>query len=157
AWFRVPATMQVFLKGTTGRGVTARDVAQFGVGYLGEDSAIYHAIEYSGPYVESLSIEDRMLFPLMSIDLGAKAAFINPDDKTIAYARSVSKKKDYDVLTNDAKVSYERVVEIDVSTLEPQVACPPSVGNVKPVGDVAGTSIDIAEIGGSTGGRLYDL
>src|SRR5262245_31688496 len=157
AWFRVPATIQVFIRGTTLEGVGPRDVAQYAVGYLGEDSAIYRAIEYGGPYVQSLSIEDRMLFPLMSIDLGAKASFINPDEKTVAYARSFSKFKDFEVLSNDPKVSYETVIDIDVSKLEPQIACPPTVGNVKPVGEVAGVPIDIAEIGGSTGGRLDDL
>jgi 3-isopropylmalate/(R)-2-methylmalate dehydratase large subunit len=157
AWFRVPATMQVFIHGATQKGVGPRDVAQYAVGYLGEDSAIYRAIEYGGPYIQSLSIEDRMLFPLMSIDLGAKASFINPDDKTVAYARSFSKFKDFEVIINDANVKYERVVEIDVSKLEPQIACPPTVGNVKPVSEVAGVPINIAEIGGSTGGRLDDL
>jgi 3-isopropylmalate/(R)-2-methylmalate dehydratase large subunit len=157
AWFRVPATMQVFIHGTPSKGVAPRDVAQYVVGHLGEDSAIYRAVEYGGPYIQALSIEDRMLFPLMSIDLGAKASFVNPDDKTLAYARSFSKFKDFEVLANDANPSYERVVDIDVSKLEPQVACPPTVGNVKPVGEVAGLQIDIAEIGGSTGGRLDDL
>jgi len=98
-----------------------------------------------------------MLFPLMSIDLGAKASFINPDEKTIAYAKSFSKFADFELLVNDASVKYENVIEIDVAKLEPQVACPPSVGNVKPVREVIGTRINIAEIGGSTGGRLDDL
>jgi 3-isopropylmalate/(R)-2-methylmalate dehydratase large subunit len=157
AWFRVPETMQVFLHGNTRDGVMPRDIAQYVVGHLGEDSAIYRAIEYGGPYIQGLSIEDRMLFPLMSIDLGAKASFINPDEKTVAYARSNSKFKDFEMMTNDTNVKYERVVDIDVSKLEPQVACPPTVGNVKPIGEVGDVSIDIAEIGGSTGGRLDDL
>jgi 3-isopropylmalate/(R)-2-methylmalate dehydratase large subunit len=132
-------------------------VAQFVVGHLGEDSAIYRAIEYAGPYIQNLSIEDRMLFPLMSIDLGAKASFINPDEKTMEYARSFSNFEEFGMLTNDVNVKYERVVDIDVSKVEPQVACPPTVGNVKPIGEVGEVSIDIAEIGGSTGGRLDDL
>jgi homoaconitate hydratase family protein len=157
AWFRVPSTIQVYLHGRTQDGVGPRDAAQYVVGHLGEDSAIYRAIEYGGPYIEALTIEDRMLFPLMSIDLGAKASFINPDDKTIAYAQSISKFKDFEVMTNDPDVTYERVVEIDVSTLEPQIACPPTVGNVKPVREASGLAIDVAEIGGSTGGRLDDI
>ena len=157
AWFRVPMTVQVHLHGETKEAVGPRDVAQYVVGYMGEDSAIYRAIEYAGPYIESLSVEDRMLFPLMSIDLGAKASFINPDDKTLTYARSLSNFKDFEMATNDANVKYENVIDIDVSLLEPQVACPPTVGNVKSVAEVAGAPIDIAEIGGSTGGRLDDL
>jgi 3-isopropylmalate/(R)-2-methylmalate dehydratase large subunit len=93
----------------------------------------------------------------MSIDLGAKASYTNPDEKTVAYARSFSNLKDFEVMTNDANVKYEKVIDIDVSKLDPQVACPPTVGNVKPIDEVAGTPIDIAEIGGSTGGRLDDL
>src|SRR6476661_1372870 len=110
AWFRVPSTIQVFLHGATRDGVSARDVAQYVVGYLGEDSAIYRAIEYGGPYIQGLSIDDRMLFPLMSIDLGAKASFVNPDEKTRMYARSFSKFHDFDVMTNDPGGKYERVI-----------------------------------------------
>jgi 3-isopropylmalate/(R)-2-methylmalate dehydratase large subunit len=157
AWFRIPSTMQVYLHGTPRDRVAPRDVVQYVVGHLGEDSAIYRAIEYAGPYVEQLSIEDRMLFPLMSIDLGAKASFINPDEKTAAYARSFSRFKDFEMMKNDSNVKYERVVDIDVSKLEPQVACPPTVGNVKPLSEVEGVHIDLAEVGGSTGGRLDDL
>src|SRR5262245_38165331 len=157
AWFRIPSTMQVYLHGTPRDRVAPRDVAQYVVGHLGEDSAIYRAIEYAGPYVEQLSIEDRMLFPLMSIDLGAKASFINPDEKTAAYARAFSRFKDFEMMKNDSNVRYERVVEIDVSKLEPHVACPPTVGNVKPLSEVEGVRIDLAEVGGSTGGRLDDL
>jgi 3-isopropylmalate/(R)-2-methylmalate dehydratase large subunit len=157
AWFKVPHTFKVVLHGKTMAGVTPRDVAQYTVGYLGEDSAIYKALEYGGPYIESLCVEDRMLFPLMSIDLGAKAAFINPDGKTVAYARAVSSFKASEWIVNDPDVRYENVVDIDVSSLEPQIACPPTVGNVRAVREVAGIPVQVAEIGGSTGGRLDDL
>src|SRR3954468_15083784 len=143
AWFRVPETIQIHIHGTAKNDLTPRDVAQYVVGYMGEDSAIYRAMEYGGPYIQGLSIEDRMLFPLMSIDLGAKASFINPDEKTVAYARSCSNFKDFEMVTNDANVKYEKVIDINVSNLEPQVACPPTVGNVKPIDEVAGVPIDI--------------
>ena len=76
-------TIKVVLHGVLGEGVSPRDVAQHLVGLMGEDGAVYKALEFTGPFIEALSIEDRMLFPLMSIDLGAKAGFINPDEKTI--------------------------------------------------------------------------
>jgi 3-isopropylmalate/(R)-2-methylmalate dehydratase large subunit len=157
AWFKVPETIKVALHGQTGKAVAARDIAQYVVGFLGEDSAIYKALEYGGPYIESLSIEDRMLFPLMSIDLGAKAAFINPDAKTAAFAKSFSSFKDFELITNDPGVRYEKVIDIDIGSIEPQIACPPTVGNVKPVREAAGIPIHLAEVGGSTGGRLDDL
>ena len=157
AWFRVPATIKVFLHGVLRKGVSPRDVAQHLVGVMGEDGAVYKALEFTGPFIEALSVEDRMLFPLMSIDLGAKAGFINPDEKTIDYAKAHSSFKKFDLFQNDPNTSYESEVEIDVSKIGPQVACPPTIGNVKPVEDVAGIPINIAEVGGSTGGRLEDM
>jgi 3-isopropylmalate/(R)-2-methylmalate dehydratase large subunit len=157
AWFRVPETIQVLLSGTPRPGVTPRDVAQYVVGHLGEDGAVYKAVEYAGPYIRDLSVEDRMLFPLMSIDVGAKAGFIDPDEKTLEYARKTLGSGDFDFFQNDPDTKYEKVVEVDVGALEPIVACPPTVGNVKPIRELAGVPIDIAEVGGSTGGRLTDL
>jgi 3-isopropylmalate/(R)-2-methylmalate dehydratase large subunit len=152
AWFRVPQTMQVLFHGDAPAGVGARDAAQYMVGRMGEDGAVYKAIEYSGPYIEGLSMEDRLLFPLMSIDVGAKCGYINPDDKTAEFAgMSVGH------LRNDPGTVYERTLEINVGRLAPQVACPPTVGNVKPVSEVAGIDIQVAEVGGSTGGRLCDI
>ncbi len=156
-WFKVPHTFQVVLHGELQRGVSPRDVAQYLEGFIGEDGAVYQAVEYAGPFIEELSMEDRMLFPLMSIDLGAKAGFINPDAKTIEFAKAHAGTKDFEMFTNDPGGTYERVVDIDVSKLEPQVACPPTIGNVRPIGEAAGIAIQLAEIGGSTGGRLCDI
>ncbi len=156
-WFRIPETMQIVFHGETGPAVTPRDIAQFLVGKLGEDGAVYKALEYAGPWMEAQSVEDRMLFPLMSIDVGAKCGFINPDEKTIAFAKSFSGAKDFEMPVNDPGVTYKDVLDIDVSTIEPQVACPPTVGNVKPVQEAAGIAVDIAEVGGSTGGRIEDI
>jgi len=152
AWFRIPETMRVLFHGETKPGVGPRDVAQYMVSQIGEDGAVYQAVEYAGPYMESLSIEDRTLYPLMSIDIGAKCGFINPDEKTAAFAG-----KSIEHLRNDPGTDYKHTLEIDVSRLEPQVACPPTVGNVKPVEEVAGIPVNVAEVGGSTGGRLCDI
>ncbi|HEY7335429.1 MAG TPA: aconitase/3-isopropylmalate dehydratase large subunit family protein [Bryobacteraceae bacterium] len=156
-WFRVPQTIQILFHGQTRPCITARDVSQYLVGYLGEDGAIYKALEYAGPYIRSLSVQDRMLFPLQSIDVGGKCGFIDPDDKTAAFARAILGGADFELFRNDPGASYERVHEIDVSKIEPQVACPPTVGNVKPVQETIGVPINVAEVGGSTGGRLEDI
>jgi len=156
AWFRVPECIQVRLEGSLGNRVSPRDVAQFLVGYMGEDGAVYEAIEYAGPFLDALPVEERMLFPLMAIDVGAKAGFIDPDDLTLELAKRLSQGS-FDVVHNDPDVEYERIVEVSVGSIEPQVACPPTVGNVVPVGQVEGTPLQVAEIGGSTGGRLTDL
>jgi 3-isopropylmalate/(R)-2-methylmalate dehydratase large subunit len=127
------------------------------VGHLGEDGAIYKALEYAGPYIESLPVEDRLLFPLQSIDVGGKCGFMNPDEKTAAFAKTVLRTSDFEIFQNDPGTCYERTLEIDVSRIEPQVACPPTVGNVKPVQETLGVPINVAEVGGSTGGRLEDI
>ena len=157
AWFRIPQTIQIVFHGKTQPCVTARDVSQYLVGYLCEDGAIYKALEYAGPYIEALPVEDRLLFPLQSIDVGGKCGFINPDERTAAFAKAVLGTSDFEMFQNDPGTSYERTVEIDVSRIEPQVACPPTVGNVKPVQETVGVAIDVAEVGGSTGGRLEDI
>jgi homoaconitate hydratase family protein len=156
-WFRIPETMQVVFHGETGPSVTPRDIAQYIVGRIGEDGAVYKAIEYAGPYIRSLPVEDRMLFPLMSIDVGAKCGFVNPDEKTIAFAKSFSGKQDFEMPVNDADTIYKETLDVDVSKIEPQVACPPTVGNVKPVEEAVGIPVNIAEVGGSTGGRIEDI
>ena len=156
-WFRVPETIQVVFHGETCPGVGPRDVVQYFVGRIGEDGAIYKAIEYAGPYMQALDVEDRMLYPLMSIDVGAKCGFVNPDEKTRAYAKALLGSKNFTMPVNDPGTVYKEVLEIDVSRLEPQVACPPTVGNVKAVQEAAGVPVQVAEVGGSTGGRLCDI
>ena len=156
-WFRVPETIRVVFHGQTQPGVMPRDMSQYLVGHLGEDGAIYKALEYAGPYIEALPVEDRLLFPLQSIDVGGKCGFINPDDKTAAFAKSVLGNDNFDLFTNDPGGSYCEVREIDVSKIEPQVACPPTVGNVNPIREALGVPVDVAEVGGSTGGRLEDI
>jgi len=156
-WFKVPHTMKVHFHGTMGPGVMARDVSQYMIGRLGEDGAIYKAIEYAGPYIEGLSVIDRCLFPLQAIDVGGKCGFVNPDSKTMDYARALLGHDRFEMFHNDAHGQYSDVIDVDVSRLEPQIACPPTVGNVKAVAAVAGTTINVAEIGGSTGGRLEDI
>jgi 3-isopropylmalate/(R)-2-methylmalate dehydratase large subunit len=156
-WFRVPETIKIVFHGKHSRGVTPRDVSQFLVGHLGEDGAIYKALEYAGPYIEALHVEDRLLFPLQSIDVGGKCGFINPDEKTATFAKATLGRDSFDLFTNDPEGTYCETREIDVSRIEPQVACPPTVGNVKPVQEAVGVRIDVAEVGGSTGGRLEDI
>jgi 3-isopropylmalate/(R)-2-methylmalate dehydratase large subunit len=156
-WFKIPETIKVHLHGRPGPGVMPRDISQFLIGHIGEDGAIYKAIEYGGPYIESLEVVDRLLFPLQAIDVGGKCGFVNPDRKTVEFARALLGHDRFEMFYNDPGGSYTEVIDVDVSRLEPQIACPPTVGNVKPVAEMAVTTINVAEIGGSTGGRLEDI
>lgn len=156
AWFRVPPTIKLLLQGSLARGVTARDVAQYLVGRLGEDWAGYKAIEYAGDLLPRLDVEERLLFPLMCIDMDAKAGYIEPDEAVAAYIRQRTAQS-FELVRNDPDAVYESVQAFDVGEVEPQVACPPTVGHVKPVTAVAGEPIQYAEVGGTPGGRLGDL
>jgi homoaconitate hydratase family protein len=156
-WFKVPETFRIHFHGSTMDGVAPRDISQYLVGHLGEDGAIYKALEYAGPYIESLDVPDRALFPLQAIDVGGKCGFVNPDQKTADYAKGLLGHGNFELLRNDPDTRYAQTIDIDVSRIEPQVACPPTVGNVKPIDAAVGTPINVAEIGGSTGGRLSDI
>lgn len=156
AWFKVPETIQVRLSGTHKPGVTPRDAALWLAGTIGEGGAIYKALEFTGPYIECLDFWDRWLFPLIVVDLGAKCGYIEPDEKTLAFVRSVTNKP-FDVVRGDPERKFEAVWEWDFSNLAPQVTCPPTVGNVKQVDEVIGAPIQWAELGGHGGGRLEDF
>ncbi|WP_336024147.1 aconitase family protein [Halobellus salinisoli] len=155
-WFKVPRTVKIEITGSPPPGTTARDIALYLVGEIGEGGANYDALEFSGEYVDGLEFWDRWLLPLITIDVGAKCGYIEPDDETETFLedRGVSTDR---MVKNDPGAEYAEVWEFDVSDVPPQVACPPTVGNVVPIDEVAGTSVQWAELGGHGGGRLEDF
>ena len=128
AWFKVPDTIQVRLSGAHKAGVTPRDAALWLTAQIGEGGAIYKSLEFCGPYIEQLGFWDRWLFPHIVVDLGAKCGYIEPDEKTLAAVRAVTDKP-FDVVRGDADRKFEATWEWDFSEKEPQVSCPPTVGN----------------------------
>jgi homoaconitase/3-isopropylmalate dehydratase large subunit len=156
AWFRVPETIRIELTGRTRAGVVPRDVATWLIRAIGEGGAVYKALEFTGPYIKALEMWDRWLFPLITVDVGAKCAYIEPDEKTVALVKSITELP-FELFTNDPDCEYEDTWRWDVGDLEPQVACPPTVGNVHPVTEVAGAPIQWAELGGHGGGRIEDI
>jgi 3-isopropylmalate/(R)-2-methylmalate dehydratase large subunit len=156
AWFRVPETVRVELVGTPPSGTTARDVALWLVGRIGEGGLIYAAVEFTGPYVKELSFWDRWLFPLLCVDLGAKCSFVEPDEVTEAFVASLPAGAP-DRLERSDGGEAAKVLRFDVGDVAPQVACPPTVGNLADVPAVAGTPVQWAELGGHAGGRIADF
>jgi len=92
----------------------------------------------------------------MTVEMGAKIGYIEPDEKTVQWLSPRTNKK-YEIIKSDTDAAYEKIIEYDISDLEPQIACPHTVDNVKPVSEVAGTKINQALIGTCTNGRLEDL
>jgi 3-isopropylmalate dehydratase large subunit len=167
AWFKTPATIRVNMVGRTSRGVYAKDVMLHIAGLLGMDGATYKALEFGGPYIESLPMHERIVFSNLSTEVGAKCGLIAADSTTVNYLFQEARPPRNGVcaahrlepaaILRPVHPSYERVVEIDVSRLEPQVACHPDVDHVKPLSEVAGLGIDEVFIGTCTNGRYEDL
>ncbi len=155
-WFKVPGTLKFEVDGKLGKGVYAKDLMLHLLGKFGTEAAQYRAVEYSGKAVEGLDVSGRMTLCNMGLEMGAKFAFTPPDGKVADYVKRASGKRTEPVRA-DGDARYEAVHRLDGSALEPQVACPHSPGNVKPVSQVAGTPVDQAFIGSCTNGRFDDL
>jgi 3-isopropylmalate dehydratase large subunit len=155
SWFRVPETIRVELHGGLSSGVYAKDVCLALAAVLDVDGATYAAMEYGGEAVREMDISERMTLANMSIEMGAKAGLVEPDERTLAYLGPRAREQFEPILPDHP--SYADSVELDISQLEPQVACPHEVSNVVPVGQVEGTPLDQVFIGTCTNGRLDDL
>jgi 3-isopropylmalate/(R)-2-methylmalate dehydratase large subunit len=155
-WFRVPESIKFRIKGTLPKYVTSKDVILKIAGDYGTEVAQYKSVEFEGPTISNMNIASRMTLSNMAMEIGAKFALIAPDDKTISYVKSRTTKP-FTPLYPDPDAIYEKMYELDVSDLEPQVAFPHSVGNVKPISKAEGIKIDQAFLGSCTNGRLEDL
>lgn len=155
SWFRVPTTINIRLTGELPFGVYAKDVTLEMVRQVGVDGANYRAIEYTGDLVERFSVSERFTFCNMAIEMGGKAGLVAPDATTQEWLRGRTD-QDYPLLA-PRNPHYERVVEIDASSLQPLIACPPDVNNVTPAETVEHVQIDQVFLGTCTNGRLDDL
>jgi 3-isopropylmalate/(R)-2-methylmalate dehydratase large subunit len=157
-WFRVPEVIKVEINGNLQPGVLPKDIILHILGKLGTDAAVYKAIEFAGETVKNLDIGGRMVLCNMSVEMGAKTSYIQPDEVTFGYLKKRGVKiEDLDIPVTDPDYRYSEVYTFDVSNLEPQVAIPHSVDNVVPVSAVRGTKVDQVFIGSCTGGRIEDI
>jgi len=154
-WFKVPQTLAVRISGHLSPVVSAKDMALMVIKELGADGATYKALEYIGPTIESLSISGRMTLCNLGVEMGAKAAIVPPDEKTDAWLQGRARQRYTPVRSDPDSYYYE--YEFDVTDLEPQVAVPFRVDNVRPVSELEGLEIDQVFIGTCTNGRLEDL
>ncbi|MBV8689468.1 MAG: 3-isopropylmalate dehydratase large subunit [Candidatus Eremiobacteraeota bacterium] len=156
-WLKVPATIKMVYNGRPGQMVFAKDIMLKTVGTLGIDGATYRAIEYHGTTVDDLSITGRITMANMAIECGAKNGIFHADEKTIAYVKERTDRP-FTIERADADAQYERVIEIDVGSLEPQIAFPHLPENVHPISDVKeDIPVDQVFIGSCTNGYIEDL
>jgi len=155
-WLKVPSTIRVCLEGSLSKGVYAKDIALSVIGEIGADGANYKAIEWTGEALSRLSIESRATLCNMSMEAGAKDAVVEYDAVTEKYLRELGRSP-MAIVRSGRKAEVEDELHVECSKLEPMVAIPSRVDNVRPVREVDGTPIDQAFIGSCTNGRLEDL
>ncbi len=155
-WFRIPESQKIIVTGNLPEGIAAKDIVLHIIGDIGSDGALYQSVEFYGDVLSALSISGRMTISNMSVEMGAKNSFMEPDNKVIRWLEN-SAKGEFDIIRADPDAAYESERVYDVSDLEPQIACPHTVDNVKPVSDVRGIRIDQAFLGSCTNGRLEDI
>jgi 3-isopropylmalate/(R)-2-methylmalate dehydratase large subunit len=157
-WLKVPTTIQVRVKGSLGKGVYAKDLVLKICGEIKCDGARYKAIEYAGPTIAGLTMSERFTICNMTTEMGAKAGMVLPDQKTFDYLKPIAKHPMHP-LVPDADASYERQLDIDVDGMEPQVACPYSPDNVRPIGELVKEHVKVGQVflGSCTNARMDDL
>jgi homoaconitate hydratase family protein len=158
-WLKVPEAVKISVNGQFRKYVTPKDLILAVIGKLGVDGAIYKSAEFTGSTIRGMSMAGRMTLCNMAVEMGAKNGIIAPDATTRKFleGRVAQPLPAFDALQSDADAAYAKTAEFNVSGLQPQVACPSSVGNVKPASELSGTTVDQAFIGSCTNGRVEDL
>jgi 3-isopropylmalate/(R)-2-methylmalate dehydratase large subunit len=155
-WLRVPESMKIIVQGKLDPGVTSKDLALKIIGDLGADGALYMSVEWHGEAIQHLSLSQRATLPNMMAEMGAKNSFIPPDEKALEFLEGRAQRP-FDVILPDPDAHYTQTHTYQAAEVEPMIACPHTVNNVKPLSAVAGTHIDQAFLGTCTNGRLEDL
>ncbi len=158
-WLKVPDSIKFIYRGSLDKWVDGKDLILSTIGDISVDGANYCSMEFSGGAVEALDMDGRFTMANMAIEAGAKNGIFHPDEKTRDYLETTAKKSGREPVfyESDGDASFREVREYDVSSLEPQVAAPPSPGDVRPVSAFADVSVDQVVIGSCTNGRISDL
>ena len=155
-WFKVPPAIKVNIHGKFKPYVSGKDVMLHLIGLIGVDGALYKSLEFTGEGIKELTMDDRFTIANMAIEAGAKNGIFPVDEQTLDYIKGRTDRQPM-IYEADPDAEYERVVDIDLSTLDSTVAMPYLPGNAKLVKDVKGIPIDQVVIGSCTNGRISDM
>ena len=154
----VPQTIKVEVSGEFPPHVGPKDLILHLVGKLTAQGANFRVLEFHGETIRKMSTSGRLAVCNMSVEAGATSGIVPADAETIRYLREEAGVTDpIEPVVPDADAVYERVVTVDVSKMEPQIACPHTVDNVKPISEVAGVKVHQVVVGSCTNGRIDDL
>ena len=156
AWFKVPSAIRFRLTGSLRPNVSGKDVILTIIGRIGVDGALYKSMEFTGPGVASLSMDDRLCICNMAIEAGAKNGIFPVDQVTLAYLKGRSEREPV-IYSADEDAVYEKTIEIDLSSIVPTVACPHLPENTHPAAELGSIKIDQVVIGSCTNGRMEDM
>ena len=156
-YITMPKMLKVNLTGRLRPYVTAKDVSLEILRILSVKGGVGYIVEWGGEGVSTLTVPQRATITNMGTELGATTSIFPSDEVTREFLRAEGREEDYIPLSSDPDAVYDRVIDIDLSTLEPLVACPHSPDNVKPVSEIAGTRVDQVCIGSCTNSSLADL
>jgi 3-isopropylmalate/(R)-2-methylmalate dehydratase large subunit len=155
-WLKVPETIKFLFNGRLPKWSSGKDLILFVIGDIGVDGALYKVMEFTGPAISALPIDDRFAICNMAVEAGAKAGIIPPDKITEKYVKGRAK-RGYTMYSSNGTASYCQTKEYDASKITPQVALPNLPSNVQPVEALARIGIDQVVIGSCTNGRITDL
>ncbi|MDE5878804.1 MAG: 3-isopropylmalate dehydratase large subunit, partial [Desulfovibrio sp.] len=159
-WLKVPPTIRVEYAGEMSRWLRAKDLMLLLIGRIGVDGALYKALEFGGPVIAGLGVEGRLTMANMAIEAGAKVGLFPVDAVTLAWCAERGHEVAPDLregLAADPDAHYDAVLHMDVTGLEPVVACPHLPSNVVPVSEVTNVPIHQVVIGSCTNGRISDM
>ena len=156
AWLRVPEAIRVTLTGVLPKYVGGKDVILHIIGLIGVDGALYQSLEFVGPGVSALSMDDRLCVCNMAIEAGGKNGIFPVDGATLSYLKEHGAKEPV-VYAADPDAKYVQEIEVDLSALTPLVAFPHLPENVKKRDEYGEVAIDQVVVGSCTNGRLSDL
>ena len=154
----VPPTIKVVVKGTFPKHVGPKDLILHLIGRLTAQGANFRVLEFHGKTIQKMSTSGRLAICNMSVEAGATSGIVPADEETLRYLKEeAGVKGKIPIVEPDEDAIYEQIVEVDVSKLAPQIACPHTVDNVKPIDQVEGKPVQQIVIGSCTNGRLDDL
>ncbi|EKE03585.1 MAG: hypothetical protein ACD_20C00181G0003 [uncultured bacterium] len=156
-WLKVPETIKIEINGQFQSGVGAKDLILHLIGIIGADGATYKSLEFTGETVRNMSMADRFTLSNMAVEAGAKAGLIASDETTRDYLLTRGRCHMYREINADPDAVYERVIEIDVTKIEPTVSCPHTVDNTELASKLSNVKVDQVFIGTCTNGRIQDL
>jgi 3-isopropylmalate/(R)-2-methylmalate dehydratase large subunit len=156
-WLRVPETFKINIEGDFQKGVYPKDLMLHIIGQVGADGATYKALEFDGETIREMSLSGRLTLCNMSVEAGAKAGLVASDGVTKSFLEAQGRGDKFREIKPDPDATYERIINIQASEIEPTISLPHTVDNTVSVDEAKGTKIDQVFIGTCTNGRMEDL